>query len=102
MPTFPTLTTLNVNETRMDGRNYYLAHTRLWKIGWRGSVSNQCKSIQAALGKMGITSALTAPCERSPQRWMVMGKLMSIIKNDYAGEVDMGLVGKIAKSKLIN
>ena len=31
-----------------------------------------------------------------------MGKLMSIIKNDYAGEVNMGLVGKIAKSKLIN
>ena len=31
-----------------------------------------------------------------------MGKLMSAIKNDYAGEVDMGLVGKIAKSKLIN
>ena len=31
-----------------------------------------------------------------------MGKLMSIIKNDYAGEADMGLVGKIAKSKLIN
>ena len=31
-----------------------------------------------------------------------MGKLMSIIKNDYAGEVDMGLVGKIAKSKFIN
>ena len=31
-----------------------------------------------------------------------MGKLMSIIKNDYAGEVDMGLVGKIAKFKLIN
>ena len=31
-----------------------------------------------------------------------MGKLMSIIKNDYAGEVDIGLVGKIAKSKLIN
>jgi uncharacterized protein YqeY len=31
-----------------------------------------------------------------------MGKLMSIIKNDYPGEVDMGLVGKIAKSKLIN
>jgi uncharacterized protein YqeY len=30
-----------------------------------------------------------------------MGKLMSIIKNDNAGEVDMGLVGKIAKSKLI-
>jgi len=31
-----------------------------------------------------------------------MGKLMSLIKNDYAGEVDMGLVGKIAKSKLGN
>ena len=31
-----------------------------------------------------------------------MGKLMSIIKNDYAGEVDLGLVGKIAKSRLIN
>ena len=31
-----------------------------------------------------------------------MGKLMSIIKNDYAGEVDMGLVGKIAKSRLVN
>ena len=31
-----------------------------------------------------------------------MGKLMGIIKNDYAGEVDMGLVGKIAKSKLVN
>ena len=31
-----------------------------------------------------------------------MGRLMSIIKNDYAGEVDMGLVGKIAKSKLVN
>ena len=31
-----------------------------------------------------------------------MGKLMSIIKNDYAGEMDMGLVGKIAKSKLEN
>ncbi len=31
-----------------------------------------------------------------------MGKLMSIVKNDYAGEVDMGLVGKIAKSKLMN
>ena len=31
-----------------------------------------------------------------------MGKLMSLIKNDYAGEVDMGLVGKIAKSKLVN
>jgi len=31
-----------------------------------------------------------------------MGKLMSIIKNDYAGEVDMGLVGKIAKSMLVN
>jgi len=31
-----------------------------------------------------------------------MGKLMSLIKNDYAGEVDMGMVGKIAKSKLGN
>ena len=31
-----------------------------------------------------------------------MGKIISIIKNDYAGEVDMGLVGKIAKSKLTN
>ena len=31
-----------------------------------------------------------------------MGRLMSIIKNDYAGEVDMGLAGKIAKSKLVN
>ena len=31
-----------------------------------------------------------------------MGRLMSIIKNNYAGEVDMALVGKIAKSKLIN
>ena len=31
-----------------------------------------------------------------------MGKLMSIIKNDYAGEVDMVLVGKIAKSKLVD
>ena len=31
-----------------------------------------------------------------------MGKLMSIIKNDYAGEVDIGLVGKIAKSKFVN
>ena len=30
-----------------------------------------------------------------------MGKLMSLIKQDYVGEVDMGLVGKIAKSKLI-
>ncbi len=31
-----------------------------------------------------------------------MGKLMGLIKNDYAGEVDMGLVGKIAKSQLSN
>ena len=31
-----------------------------------------------------------------------MGKLMGLIKNDYAGEVDMGLVGKMAKSKLGN
>ena len=31
-----------------------------------------------------------------------MGKLMGFIKKDYPGEVDMGLVGKIAKSKLEN
>ena len=31
-----------------------------------------------------------------------MGKLMSIIKDDYAGEVDMGLVGKIAKYEFGN
>ena len=31
-----------------------------------------------------------------------MGKLMGLIKKDYAGEVDMGLVGRIAKSKLEN
>ena len=31
-----------------------------------------------------------------------MGKLMGFIKNDYSGEVDMGLVGKIAKSRLGN
>ena len=31
-----------------------------------------------------------------------MGKLMGFVKKDYAGEVDMGLVGKIAKSKLGN
>ena len=31
-----------------------------------------------------------------------MGKLMGFIKKDYPGEVDMGLVGKIAKSKLGN
>ena len=31
-----------------------------------------------------------------------MGKLMELIKKDYAGEVDLGLVGKIAKSKLGN
>ena len=29
-----------------------------------------------------------------------MGKLMSLIKKEYSGELDMGLVGKIAKSKL--
>jgi uncharacterized protein YqeY len=29
-----------------------------------------------------------------------MGKLMALIKKEYFGEVDMGLVGKIAKSKL--
>ena len=31
-----------------------------------------------------------------------MGKLMSFIKKDYPGEVDMGIVSKIAKSKLGN
>ena len=31
-----------------------------------------------------------------------MGKLMGLIKKDYAGEVDMGLVGKLAISKLGN
>ena len=31
-----------------------------------------------------------------------MGKLMGLVKKDYPGEVDMGLVGKIAKSKLGN
>ena len=31
-----------------------------------------------------------------------MGRLMSIIKDNYAGEVDMGLVGKIAKSEFGN
>ena len=31
-----------------------------------------------------------------------IGKLMGYIKKDYSGEVDMGLVGKIAKSKLGN
>ena len=31
-----------------------------------------------------------------------MGKLMGFVKKDYPGEVDMGLVGKIAKSKLVN
>ena len=31
-----------------------------------------------------------------------MGKLMGLIKKDYAGKVDMGLVGRIAKSKLVN
>lgn len=31
-----------------------------------------------------------------------MGRLMGLIKKDYAGEVDMGLVGKIAKSKFGN
>ncbi len=29
-----------------------------------------------------------------------MGKLMNIIKSEYLGEVDMGLVGRIAKSAL--
>ena len=31
-----------------------------------------------------------------------MGKLMGFIKKDYAGQVDMALVGKIAKSKFGN
>ena len=31
-----------------------------------------------------------------------MGKLMGFVKKDYPGEVDMGLVSKIAKSKLEN
>ena len=31
-----------------------------------------------------------------------MGKLMGFIKKDYPGEVDMGLVSRIAKSKLGN
>ena len=29
-----------------------------------------------------------------------MGKLMNIIKSKYKGEIDMGVVGKIAKSSL--
>ncbi len=29
-----------------------------------------------------------------------MGKLMGIVKKDYPGAIDMGLVGKIAKSRL--
>ena len=31
-----------------------------------------------------------------------MGRLMGIVKNNFSGQVDMGLVGKIAKSKLEN
>lgn len=31
-----------------------------------------------------------------------MGKLMGLLKKSYAGEIDMGLAGKIAKSKLGN
>ena len=31
-----------------------------------------------------------------------MGALMKIIKEKYAGKIDMGLVGKIAKSLLVN
>ena len=31
-----------------------------------------------------------------------MGKLMGLIKEEYVGKVDMGLVGRIAKSKLGN
>ena len=30
-----------------------------------------------------------------------MGKLMSFLKKDYSGEIDMGLAGKIAKLKLL-
>ena len=29
-----------------------------------------------------------------------MGKLMSFLKKDYSGEIDMGLASKIAKFKL--
>ena len=29
-----------------------------------------------------------------------MGKLMGFLKSDYSGQIDMGLAGKIAKSKL--
>lgn len=29
-----------------------------------------------------------------------MGKLMNVLKNNYAGKIDMSLAGKIAKSKL--
>ena len=29
-----------------------------------------------------------------------MGKLMSFLKKDYSGEIDIGLAGKIAKLKL--
>ena len=31
-----------------------------------------------------------------------MGKLMSFLKSDYSGEIDMGMAGKIAKSQLSN
>ena len=31
-----------------------------------------------------------------------MGKLMSFLKADYSGEIDMGMAGKIAKSQLSN
>ena len=31
-----------------------------------------------------------------------MGKLMSIIKTNYVGQIDMGVAGKIAKSSLGN
>ena len=31
-----------------------------------------------------------------------MGKLMNLLKNTYAGQIDMSLAGKIAKTKLTN
>ena len=31
-----------------------------------------------------------------------MGKLMNLLKSEYSGEIDMGMAGKIAKSKLSN
>jgi hypothetical protein len=31
-----------------------------------------------------------------------MGKLMSLLKSNYSGSIDMTLAGKLAKTKLIN